>query len=123
MRAPLPPLRPVCRSRALFGTIARRMSSSGCRAFALCIVLLFAREDAMAGQLMIDDFGLKDVAEREGYVYLGTMASPFKKGEIELTIKKVYVANERSLTQGREGQTDTIDMYKPVVWQDPRKSP
>jgi hypothetical protein len=91
--------------------------------FVSVIALLLGAEDAMAGQLMIDDFGLKEVAAQEGWVYAGAVAKALAKNKLELTVRRVYLVPGKDAPEAREGSTITIEIYQGIKWTNPRKSP
>jgi hypothetical protein len=103
----------------------REMSSCGLAELRpygiLAGVLLSFISTARAGMLVVDEYGLKQVAERGEAVYVAKIVTPPKKGELELEITAVHqTGSKRARAAGFRLRTK---IYTGVVWDDPRKSP
>lgn len=85
------------------------------RAAIAALGIVFTAGDAMAGQLMIEDYGVADA----GAAYVATVVKLGPKRKIELLVERAL--GERAKQPA--GATVTGEIYGGVEWTDPRKSP
>lgn len=92
----------------------------------IAVLSLLCATAAPAGQLVVEEYGLKDVAARAAFgdvVFVGTVVAVTPEGRssaLELTVEQVF---PKAAARPRPGERVRRTRYPGVAWTDPHKSP